>query len=1522
MAARGLVNWYSLTTSAFKDICLFSLGATTDKLQAAQVAVFARPFNLLDLLLTCTNRPASPLSSQFQGPAGPIFRAWFCHRKNQGLTRYLFSVTENAGCDDLWNPQELVLSLEQTLRKDPNDAAIVELLQTRTDSFYQTLKALTRDNAHHISRDIAQILASLCIVTAIFVECLPQPHGFRMQELQRSSKKLWEEVCDFLSTREDDFIQACLEVLSPVISTAPSLGDRNQILSRALYRLAPELIKILEQRRRPSYLDAEAMDLDDPLSHNAVMVPDPLLVNNREAGFIFADNETLQRCMTIQLSVFHKSFPISGAEVTAAELINYLKTLDEADILSAHGFLKKMFSACSEMTRTEVLNVLEFFGEICLEKHELERCESSQCLCIYMMTSFVDLWAIGDADDLYSSASDLYVWFINILKWKWVSSRVLIALAELLERVLDSNPTHSLSQVGESSRTTFFKILEDGDMLVKFNIAKLVPNIFSRFLLKDHDAIFNDVLDSLPNNPHWGEGIALRIYVLAQLAARWHTLLRKSIYHIFETPSHVPRSAQYARKCLLDVSNALGLSDARDIFRLFSSQILYTWSEASNSIGSMPFTIFGYPNLINMLTDVQDEIVGQIMMRANDKDMAELSSRLGAPFPDLLANSLYKAEAYCVARDISIPPSRDSQSKKVETGIKTLLGTANFLNLVERSFPQIVATLFKTLDQEEQIARAFAKRPEFQNALNTLRTITEKSSSSSTLPTNHRPSFRARCLLDELDFLCERTGYDFAKMWTPTLVSFVCRALLESIHPALGSLHACSVLRKIRILVCIAGPIVLRNYPLEMILHALRPFITDFHCSEDSLGIFWYLLEAGKQYLLESPGFLAGIAVSTFVSLRGFLKSSPESTTQESEFRVALLKVQSFHDWFGDFLEKYKPRSDDKGLESSFRRMIRSSQRICSVGNAERGTHESELLSELLQDRASGRNLLKAPVSDLVLSLLCSGFRMPLNFRDDILGDDESAVNNTAAVWQTIQSGSPGIEYRVWAARAMGRAYAATGRISDMLLREQDPSLLMGQPRVERVKPLFASKVAILDILCDMLFSCNRLEVGLVERTLQLIMSKLERRSDLAECCNFIPPSIMDALIWRPYHCPGVSLLPEVDSPISVLCWEPTAPASEWARTIALSLAAAAEDDPVIGPLKKILHAIPGVAVRLLPYVLHDVLLSEIEGDQRSRRAVSELFGQALCDIREATFPHVQLVINTVLYLRNQQKPHEKTIAERDDWLDINYELAASAAFQCRMNKTSLLFVEIQSSRVASVGRRSSVSRYNPPSDLLHDIFKNIGDPDIFYGIQHDASLASVTEKLDYECAGFKNLLFQSAQYDSDIRTVGKAQTHGIIKALNSTNLQGVASAMFSDLNNSEGRISSLDYLLSSAMNLQQWDIPVPPSHESATGVLFRAFKNLNTLEDKVQIVGCLDKCFMGILDDLLVNRSVTSLRDSMRALSILSEVDEVMCSTSPEQVEEEWERIVSRKSWLHGERYVEGAPSPCKDCTAKAKGN
>jgi len=1509
-------DWYGYSTLYIIRLFLTpKLGTVTDRIQAAQIAAFARPFDLLDLLLTCTNRRPSPTWVRYRGPTGLIAKSWFRHRQNRSLTDFLFSVDGTAGFNDPWNAEEMVLRVESSTRQDPNDLVVIELLQSKTDSFSQAWRALCGDKSHHVTADVVQIVATLCIVTAVFVECLPQSHGFRLQELRKSSQRLWEEMCSFLSFRDVDFIQACLEVLSPVVSSAPCLSDPGNVISRALETLAPPLLGVLEQQRHDQQMestsfDAESMDLDDPFPAHDDQLPvqQSIVSLNREALPFFPDSLSFQRCMTVQLSIFNKGKPMKGNEqFPNSTLIEYMTSLDEADILSAYSILPNVFSACSGMTRAAALDVIEYFGEKCLQSYHLERCESSLCLCIYMMVSFVDLWTSGEGDDLYDSASDLYAWFVDVLlARKKASSRVLIALAELLDAVISSNPKYSSAESSPSPRTSFFNILQDGDIRVKFSVAKLVPNIFGRFILKDHDAIFDDVLDSLPRDPDWSEGIAFRLYALAQLASRWHTLLRRSIYHMFETPGKVPLSVRYAEKCLRDVSHALGLDDAKEIFRLFSSQILYTWTK-TQSVSSMPFSIFGYTSLKEMLTDVRDEVVGQIMMRADDHEAAELSTCLNTPFIDLLGESFYKAEAYSIARDISIPPSQDSQPKGVENRIKKQLGADRFLSLVERHFPQIVAALFKSLDQEEQIERAFLKRPNFRFALEILKRIIAKSASTVTLPANQQPSFRARYLLDELEFLCKRTGYELETIWTPALVSFVCRSLLESIHHALGSLHACSVLRKIRILVCVAGPVMLQDYPLEQLLHALRPFLTDFHCSEDALGIFWYLLEAGRPYLLENPGFTAGIAVSTLASLRGFLTSSPESSTQESQFRVVVSKTQEFLDWFAVFLEDYKSPNMSEETAQSFRRMVRSSQRMCTAGNATKGTYESELLLELLQDRSTGRNLLSRPISDLVLSLLCSGFQKPPDFRNDILGEDKAAAANAVAVWQTIQNGSHEAEYRLWAARVLGRAYAATGQISDVLLREQDPALFKNHEVVQRSSPYSASKVAILQVLCDMLLSSNRMEVGLVERTLQLIISKLVGHPELEQCGHAIPPSLMKALIWNPYHCPNISLSPSEASGFGhTMSWDPKLSAPHWARSIALSLSIAAEDDPVIGPLSKILYTIPGLAVRLLPYVLHDVLLSEIEGEQTSRQKISEVFQQALRDVNEDTIPHVRLIINSILYLRNQPKPHESTIAEREEWLDIDYGEAAAAACRCRMYKTSLLFVEIQASRQASVSRRSSFAKYSPPTSLLHEIFRNIDDPDFFYGIQQEPSLDSVMEKLDYESAGIKNLLFQSAQYDSDIQMTGDANACGIIKALNATNLQGIASSMFSAASNAKGVTAPLESMLETAMSLQQWDIPIPSLAPSASGVLFRAFQSLNTSSNGIQVLESLDECFLAILDRLVqANKPVTSLRASMRALGILTEIDEALSSTSSDQIEEEWEKIRSRNFWLKTERYV-----------------
>jgi ataxia telangiectasia mutated family protein len=1480
----------------------------TDRIQTARVATYARPLDLLDLFLSCTNRSFSIPRYQATGPVGHIAESWLFLHENRELIDYSFHTgTATFHRANPWGLRE-AWSLEQSSRQDPDDTVILDLLRLRSESFLQAWHAMTEERSH-ITAESLQILVSFCVVSSLFLACLPQSSQSRSQDLRQNCSTLWNSTCEFLAGQEPSLTQSCLELISPFLSPL-CCSDTPPAIRMGFGELVKPLLKTLERFRQSSKIPTseDPMDLDEA-DNTSLAIDETILEMNRTSRTFFVDAATSQRCVTIQLSVFQRIYADSGSSrsLQNSSIIQYLTGLDEADILSAQAILPEVYRLCSKMVPSELLSALEDLGEKCLQSYEMERCEASHCVCIRMMASLIDSWANGPDDTLKESAMDLYNWFMEVLlARKQASPKVYIALAELVQLVLGVCPSYGNQQSLPSPRTSLFTILREGDVQVKFSVAKFIPALFERFLLKDHDAIFDDVLESLPRDPEWLEGIAVRLFVLSQLASKWHTLLRRSIYHLFETPAQVPLSLWYAEKCMSSVSQTLGLQNTKELFRLFSSQILYTWTE-TQSIMSMPFSIFGYDNLREMLLDVKDEIVGQMTMRAKEQDTIELAQYLEIPHVELLVASFHKAEAYSIARDISTPPGQGSQPKGVEIRLRKLLGADQFMTRVETEFPSIIADFFNSLDYYDQIERAFSKRPNFDYALNIQTQILNKSASRAVLPANQQPSFRARYLLDELEFLCKRTGFEFESIWTPSLVSFICRSLLESIHPALGSLHACSVIRKIRILVCVANSIVLRDYPLEMTLSSLRPFLGDIHCSEDALGIFWYLLESGKSYLQAAPGFAAGIAVSTLVTLRALFSSTPENPTQESQLQVVQSNARIFYQWLVDFLSNLRSSGWDIATKETFDRLVSLAEKFSSSESSSIGQVGKDLVFEVLKDRDSVTSLLSRPVADLVLSLLCPEFEQAFETGDRSSNDVDPA-SHVVSLWHTLQNSNGGSQYRLWAARVIGRSFAATGKINQLLLREQDLSLFQYPESSLSSDILCYSKARILRVLCDMLHNQKHDEAGLVEHTLQLIVSSIADNPDFQGCGDVIPDSLMKALIWNPYTCPAILLSPSEQSRCKSAATSTLGlTVARWARTISLFLSNAALEDPVIGSLRKILNVTPGLAVQLLPYILHDVLLSESldKGEQGEvRDAISAAFGQVLCEVDEETLSHAQLVISCILYLRNQPVPNESTIVQRDKWLEIDFGKASSAAHRCGLQKTSLLFLEIQTSRTVSGPRRTSVVKYQPPSALMHDIFKNIDDPDLFYGIQQSSSLASVMERLEYESSGFKNLLFQSAKYDSEMQMSDSAQSYGVLKALNSTNLQGIANTMLSASSCANDTSVAFDSTLQAATSLQKWDIPVSPYDASPSATVFRAFQSLNTSGSLLEVNQSIDSGLLTTLDSLVqTGRSAIQLRASMRALGIMTEMSDTLHASCSEEIAEEWHKIKARSSWLKTER-------------------
>lgn len=233
--------------------------------------------------------------------------------------------------------------------------------------------------------------------------------------------------------------------------------------------------------------------------------------------------------------------------------------------------------------------------------------------------------------------------------------------------------------------------------------------------------------------------------------------------------------------------------------------------------------------------------------------------------------------------------------------------------------------------------------------------------------------------------------------------------------------------------------------------------------------------------------------------------------------------------------------------------------------------------------------------------------------------------------------------------------------------------------------------------------------------------------------------------------------------------------------------------------------------------------------------------------------------------------------------------------------------MEICHSQAVGASRRSSTVAPPESTELLHRIFKNIDDPDSFYGIQQDQSLDAVLQKLEHESSGLKNLFFQSANFDTDLklgRNIDDGGAFEMIKALNYTNLQGLSSAMFRSCTPTCASNEAFDHMLSTNIYLQQWDIPVPTT-TSPTGTLFKSLQALNSLEDRIQIVKSLDDCFLEIIDCLNQgNQSLSSLKSFMTVLGILTEIDEIIMSDNSSHLQEVWDRLTSRGEWLKSERY------------------
>jgi serine-protein kinase ATM len=1486
------------------------------------------PVDIVNLLRACCGATGISLRCPEPVSGGPISQAWKAQWEIEPINRYLL-LLENSDSESsiaASNRAELgeTVSASDSAAFHASKKLILELLYPRLEELQElcvTWANRGTEGNGPVSPDRFQSLFSACIVSVLLTPQLVDLNSRQSRDIEVVIFKIVDDsMAIVLDTNDNqvffDIILKCIRSYIPAMTTnslAQFIKEHSYLL-----RLLGTVAGTMHERntRQSSGQNQDFMDLDDEFDSQASKTSSA----SRQIDLPRQDIPlSLFSTAFYQDTIFRLYFmevlskDPSGAGLMPPAFIDRLILLSNEEFLSCRALLTELSGSDLTLDPEDATKILEKLGGI-VSDTGYECCEVALCLSLDILRGLVQIWC-DSKHEVADMAVDLYEYFINTA---WENNRLSptaqIALAKLLFCLLQWNPQYGTAAGLSSCRTSLLSILQKAPIFVKYYIAINAGDIFSYCVLKIHDDIFIDVLDSLPTDPDVLEGIAIRVFALSELACRWPTLLRRCTYHIFETPGIIVESTKYATRCLEKVSITLKLKSPQELFCLFAPQLLYTWLD-KNSIDNIPYEIFGFEELVNLLSDAQAETSALLIMRGQDTEIQNLANKLGQSLVTIIKDGFAKIMAYCFAHDMSITDSENSG----ESRVKKRLGREPYLDCIYVNFVDVVALFFDLVDQEDPIEKYFAKDENFLYAASIMQEIKKFSHSAVGLPPNQQPMFKAKYLLRELFYLCSRTEYELPTLWTPALVVSVARKLINTVHPALGSLHACSVLRKVRILICLAGPVALDGYPLEMLLHSIRSFIVDSECADDAIGMSQYLLSNGSSHLAQAPSFLAGYALSTLASLRVFLESSQSSTTQESQFKATMSKAQQFHAWFSRYLAEYESPAfkHDPQRTAAFRSITLAASHIRSSGNADRGTHESSLLLEILQDEDRDDKLLSDSSRDLALGMLCGDFQIPASSRLDIIETDEAALAYGGVVWKSCRAQALSDEYLAWAGRVIGKSFAASGDIQQELLRESSIA------EYSKIAPESNGSVqGLLQLLQRLTLHKDSPTAGLAESALRAITSDAEaaqaenengNRNEadnlLVACQKTLSETLFLASEWTPYRTPpSDNLVTAPATGVNVFLKEQIE-SSEWLQHLAIYLSQAAPSSIILSVLDSILTSVKGFAEKAFPFIVHIALESQIERQQSIKRHLSDATREWLSVRTKPARDNIKLLINTILYLRTQALPNEASIADRSHWLDIDLSLAANGAIYCGMHKTALLFLEMRSADPSKTSRRSSVSRDIDSTESLLAIFENIDDPDAYYGLPQTSNLTTVLARLEYEKDGGKTLAFRGAQYDSHLRrrdTAAQSDVQSLVNALTTVGLSGLSHSLLQTQQANDGTNSSLESTFQTARRLEIWNLPAPAASHNHAVTIYKAFQSIHQATDvKAVRVALYDGLSQTMRN--LVNQGFnpSSLRKHLGSMAILSEIDDILNVSDSSELEAILPKFENRSTWMRRGRYV-----------------
>jgi ataxia telangiectasia mutated family protein len=603
-------------------------------------------------------------------PGGTIRQAWLRHRKTERTLRFLLLLSDtpiiSTSCSKcaaasrlyLGNKANDVSSHGHTIKR-----LVTELLLPKLESLVHEWESYDISDSAQISTDIMRCTVSACVSSCLILALIEDVSSSKIDSIGRILERLVTLITTLKLEGDESrmVMEAMLHAIQPYLP-APRSAEI-QHMYQTCNRLANIFTSFGDAFKNHKSQKYDISTIDDLMELDTLFDTQQSwtrseraknMIERREMEMNLSPaaffNGTSTKLMLI--SSFSESQPDTNN--IPSQFTDYLVGLSPMELVSSTEIITEILQGDLAVAPGDAVRLLHCTEALLTPQYSC--CEVTLGLCIDTLTGLLPTWAETGGGDLADMALELYTWLVDTVFLKRrPSPNVQIRLSNLLYELIRIQPTYGEAQSLPSVRTCLFDILQKAPIPVKFHIGERVPGIFGLFVLKNHLEILNDLLQSLPMDPDWCEGNAFRLYILSKLASRWPTLLRSCAYYILEVSGRVPISIPYAKRCLSQVSQALGLGNGRELFQLFNSQFLFTWLR-TEPFESLPYSIFGYNSLTELLQDSQEEICALMVMRDRDIDVDRLADLLGEPIEQLLTRSFPKVIAYSIAHDVSIPP--------------------------------------------------------------------------------------------------------------------------------------------------------------------------------------------------------------------------------------------------------------------------------------------------------------------------------------------------------------------------------------------------------------------------------------------------------------------------------------------------------------------------------------------------------------------------------------------------------------------------------------------------------------------------------------------------------------------------------------------------------------------------------------------------------------------------------------------------------------------------------------------------